>query len=163
MGDAGQQPITKSETCSPEARSVLKGLRIDGTRASRVPSLPCSVPDPQVRKRPGALAVYPPDPSPAAYRNSQLHCHLQACLCHDGATLIRELRIPPSAYDHRCWRIRDPVRSPIDKPATARLVVGSLTTSESLVLCVFFAFASFFLHLSFHLLPLSAPRVCLHL
>jgi len=31
------------------------------------------------------------------------------------------------------------------------------------VLCVFFAFASFFLHLSFHLLPLSAPRVCLHL
>ncbi|XXG96504.1 hypothetical protein Hte_002787 [Hypoxylon texense] len=31
-------------------------------------------------------------------------------------------------------RTRDPVRSPLDKPDTARLVVGSVTTSESLVL-----------------------------
>ena len=43
----------------------------------------------------------------------------------------------PFTYDHRSWRTRDPVRSPIDKPATARSVVGSVTTSESLVLYVF--------------------------
>ncbi|KAK3385274.1 hypothetical protein B0H63DRAFT_472641 [Podospora didyma] len=39
-------------------------------------------------------------------------------------------------YDHRHWKARDPVRSPIDKPVTARLVVGWVTTSESLVLYV---------------------------
>ena len=42
-----------------------------------------------------------------------------------------------TTYDHTHWRTRDPVRSPIDKPARARLVVGSVTTSESLVLYVF--------------------------
>ncbi|KAI1654833.1 hypothetical protein F4813DRAFT_197170 [Daldinia decipiens] len=37
-------------------------------------------------------------------------------------------------YDHRIWKIRDPVRSPpFDKPDTAGLVVGSVTTSEYLV------------------------------
>ena len=41
-----------------------------------------------------------------------------------------------STYDHRIWRMRGPVRSPIAKPDTARLVVGSVTTSESLVLYV---------------------------
>ncbi len=45
-------------------------------------------------------------------------------------------------YDHRYWKTRDPVRSPIDKPVTARLVVGSVTTSESLVLYVFVSFCS---------------------
>ena len=42
-----------------------------------------------------------------------------------------------NTYDHRHWKTRDPVRSPLDKPATARLVVGWVTTSESLVLYVF--------------------------
>ncbi|KAI1098468.1 hypothetical protein F4804DRAFT_122859 [Jackrogersella minutella] len=42
-----------------------------------------------------------------------------------------------STYDHRIWKTRDPVRSPIDKPNIARSVVGSVTTSESLVLYVF--------------------------
>ena len=51
-------------------------------------------------------------------------------------------RPQPSTYDHRHWKTRDPVRSPIDKPATARLVVGSVTTSESLVLYV--SFLTFF-------------------
>jgi hypothetical protein len=41
-------------------------------------------------------------------------------------------------YDHRHWRTRDPVRSPIDKPVIARLVLGWVTTGESLVLYVFF-------------------------
>jgi hypothetical protein len=41
-------------------------------------------------------------------------------------------------YDHTHWKARDPVRSPIDKPVRARLVVGSVTTSESLVLYVIF-------------------------
>jgi hypothetical protein len=39
-------------------------------------------------------------------------------------------------YDHRYWRTRDPVRSPIDKPVIAELVVGWVTTSESSVLYV---------------------------
>ena len=46
-------------------------------------------------------------------------------------------------YDHRHWKTRDPVRSPLDKPAIARLVVGWVTTSESLVLYVFSSFFSF--------------------
>ncbi|KAK1726064.1 uncharacterized protein BDZ83DRAFT_270851 [Colletotrichum acutatum] len=37
-------------------------------------------------------------------------------------------------YDHTHWKTRDPVRSPIDKPMRAGLVVGSVTTSEYLVL-----------------------------
>ena len=41
----------------------------------------------------------------------------------------------PTATTHR--RTRDPVRCPIDKSMRARLVVGSVTTSESLVLYVF--------------------------
>ena len=48
-----------------------------------------------------------------------------------------------STYDHRHWKTRDPVRSPLDKPATARLVVGWVTTSESLVLYVFALFEAF--------------------
>jgi hypothetical protein len=40
-------------------------------------------------------------------------------------------------YDHRHRKIRDPVRSPIDKPVIARLVLGWVTTGESLVLYVF--------------------------
>ena len=39
-------------------------------------------------------------------------------------------------YDQRLWRTRDPVRSPIDKPETARLVAGWGTTSEFLVLYI---------------------------
>ena len=42
-------------------------------------------------------------------------------------------------YDHRPWKARDPVCSPIDKPETASLVVGWVTTSESLVLYNFFS------------------------
>ena len=42
-----------------------------------------------------------------------------------------------STYDHTHLRTRDPVRSPIDKKVRARLVVGWVTTSESLVLYVF--------------------------
>ena len=43
-----------------------------------------------------------------------------------------------STYDHRIWKTRGPVRSPLAKPDTAGLVVGSVTISESLVLYVFF-------------------------
>jgi hypothetical protein len=44
----------------------------------------------------------------------------------------------PSTYDHTHKKARDPVRSPLVKLVRARLVVGSVTTSESLVLYVFF-------------------------
>ena len=42
-------------------------------------------------------------------------------------------------YDHIHLKTRDPVRSPIDKQVRARLVLGSVTTGESLVLYVFFS------------------------
>jgi hypothetical protein len=41
-------------------------------------------------------------------------------------------------YDHTYRKIRDPVRSPIVKPVRGGLVVGSVTTSESPLLYVFF-------------------------
>ncbi|KAH8904360.1 hypothetical protein BR93DRAFT_141390 [Coniochaeta sp. PMI_546] len=40
-------------------------------------------------------------------------------------------------YDHRYWKTRDPVRSPIDKPVIVRLVLGWVTTGESLMLYIF--------------------------
>ena len=43
-----------------------------------------------------------------------------------------------SMYDQRHRKTRDPVRSPIDKPVTARLVVVWVTTREYLVLYFFF-------------------------
>ena len=42
-----------------------------------------------------------------------------------------------STYDHRYLKTRDPVRSPIAKQIIARLVLGWVTTGESLVLYVF--------------------------
>ncbi|KAK3692681.1 hypothetical protein B0T22DRAFT_22334 [Podospora appendiculata] len=43
-------------------------------------------------------------------------------------------------YDHTHLRTRHPVRSALDKQVRARLVVGWVTTSESLVLYVFLSF-----------------------
>lgn len=45
----------------------------------------------------------------------------------------------PSAYGHTHKKARDPVRSPLVKLVRARVVVGSVTTSECRVLYVFFA------------------------
>ena len=55
--------------------------------------------------------------------------------------------IPPltSTYDHTHKKIRDPVRSPLDKLVRARPVVGWVTTSESLVLYVFFNLSDYHL------------------
>ncbi|KAJ9156913.1 hypothetical protein NKR19_g4034 [Coniochaeta hoffmannii] len=50
------------------------------------------------------------------------------------------LLAPSSTYDHRRLKTRDPVRSPIDKQTIARLVLGWVTTGESLVLYVFWIF-----------------------
>ncbi len=52
------------------------------------------------------------------------------------------------------WITRDPVRSPLDKPLTAALVVGSVTTSESVVLYVFELFSNPFSRFSIILLCL---------
>ena len=49
-------------------------------------------------------------------------------------------------YDHRRYKIRDPVRSPLVKLATAGSVLRSVTTGESPVLYVFDAFRSIFPH-----------------
>jgi hypothetical protein len=43
-----------------------------------------------------------------------------------------------STYDHRYQNTRDPVRSPLDKLVIVRLVLGWVTTGESLMLYVFF-------------------------
>ena len=43
-------------------------------------------------------------------------------------------------YDHRVWRTGLPVRSAVLKPHAGRLVVGWVTTSESLLLYVFVLF-----------------------
>lgn len=51
-------------------------------------------------------------------------------------------------YDHKHRKALDPVRSPKDKPVTARLVVGSVTTSEYLVLYLLFFFDSSFFRTS---------------
>jgi hypothetical protein len=42
-----------------------------------------------------------------------------------------------STYDHSSQKIRDPVRSPLVKPRSGRLVVGSVTTSEYRLLYVY--------------------------
>ena len=55
----------------------------------------------------------------------------------DNTPTYTKLKPKSFTYDHRIWRTRDPVRSPLVKPDTAGLVVGSVTTSESLVLYVF--------------------------
>ena len=48
-------------------------------------------------------------------------------------------------YDHRLRRLGHPVRSAIHKPQIGRLVVGWVTTSESLLLYVlFFTFVILF-------------------
>ncbi|KAI8624344.1 hypothetical protein F5Y19DRAFT_319047 [Xylariaceae sp. FL1651] len=62
----------------------------------------------------------------------------EACLELLSLIIEKILKTRSFTYDHRIWRTRGPVRSPIAKPDTARLVVGSVTTSESLVLYVFF-------------------------
>jgi hypothetical protein len=45
-----------------------------------------------------------------------------------------------STYGHTHKKARDPVRSPLVKLVRARVVVGSVTTSECRVLYVFFGF-----------------------
>ena len=51
----------------------------------------------------------------------------------------------PSTYDHRDQAAGHPVRSAIHKLVIGRLVVGSVTTSESILLYVFsFYLRSFF-------------------
>ena len=79
--------------------------------------------------------------------------------------MLKNLRYKPTlpldtdTYDHRYWRTRDPVRSPIDKPVTARLVIGSVTTSESLVLYVFSLLLSLFLFFFFLLLSVFRREI----
>ncbi|KAI1148299.1 hypothetical protein F4825DRAFT_104649 [Nemania diffusa] len=51
-----------------------------------------------------------------------------------------------STYDHSLQRTRHPVRSALDKLESARSVVGSVTTGESLV---FYHTLSFIVHVSY--------------
>ncbi|KAH9235388.1 hypothetical protein K456DRAFT_1644197 [Colletotrichum gloeosporioides 23] len=62
------------------------------------------------------------------------HCRLrwQLCLAFIASIPLYRQRLSEYTitYDHTHWKTRDPVRSPIDKPVRAGLVVGSVTTSE---------------------------------
>ncbi|TQV94269.1 hypothetical protein IF1G_07148 [Cordyceps javanica] len=58
-------------------------------------------------------------------------------------------------YGHSRVKILDPVRSPIEKHLSARLVVGSVTTSEHRVLYISFFL---FLLLFFYSCPQSLPK-----
>ncbi len=60
-------------------------------------------------------------------------------------------------YDHTHRKARDPVRSPQVKLMRAGLVVGSVTTSEYLVLYVFFAPLYTFLTLVFRGVGMPCP------
>ena len=60
------------------------------------------------------------------------------CFLHGLHPLFQGFLHPvTTTYDHRHQEIRDPVRSPRDKLATAGLVLRSVTTGESPVLYVF--------------------------
>ncbi|PYH71005.1 hypothetical protein BO88DRAFT_479036, partial [Aspergillus vadensis CBS 113365] len=50
--------------------------------------------------------------------------------------------VKTSTYDHRVWKTGLPVRSAVLKPHAGRLVVGWVTTSESLLLYVFVLYFS---------------------
>ena len=55
--------------------------------------------------------------------------------CNETPIYLYKLRM--NTYDHRVWRTGLPVRSAVLKPHAGRLVVGWVTTSESLLLYVF--------------------------
>ena len=54
------------------------------------------------------------------------------------STISTAFQLYSNTYDHRHQTTRDPVRSPLDKLATAELVLRSVTTGESSVLYVYF-------------------------
>ncbi|RAH47679.1 hypothetical protein BO95DRAFT_358441 [Aspergillus brunneoviolaceus CBS 621.78] len=62
----------------------------------------------------------------------RIHGILTQTICY----IVRD-SITISTYDHRVWKIGLPVRSAVLKPHAGRLVVGWVTTSESLLLYVF--------------------------
>ncbi|PYI15155.1 hypothetical protein BO99DRAFT_393319 [Aspergillus violaceofuscus CBS 115571] len=55
---------------------------------------------------------------------------------HTGASRLQTSHVSckTSTYDHRVWKTGLPVRSAVLKPHAGRLVVGWVTTSESLLL-----------------------------
>ncbi|PYH46604.1 hypothetical protein BP01DRAFT_18180 [Aspergillus saccharolyticus JOP 1030-1] len=57
-------------------------------------------------------------------------------LCLIARGYIEHCLESTSTYDHRVWKIGLPVRSAVLKPHAGRLVVGWVTTSESLLLYV---------------------------
>ena len=60
------------------------------------------------------------------------------CWASNSEGYITIIDSPAGTYDHRLRRIGHPVRSAIHKPQIGRLVVGWVTTSESLLLYVCF-------------------------
>ncbi|KAL2023041.1 hypothetical protein VTK56DRAFT_3951 [Thermocarpiscus australiensis] len=74
---------------------------------------------------------------------------------------LQKARFPnrTSTYDHTHWKVRRPVRSALVKPVRARLVVGSVTTSESLVLYVYFVFFCSISRSLFTLITFSSTKV----
>ena len=65
---------------------------------------------------------------------SAIHFSVEHIKVSMNITLLQK---KTGTYDHRVWRTGLPVRSAVLKPHAGRLVVGWVTTSESLLLYVF--------------------------
>jgi hypothetical protein len=74
--------------------------------------------------------------SPVAWRFLLGTAH--ECIIRNRWDIAKDKELP-ATYDHRLRRTGHPVRSAIHKPQIGRLVVGWVTTSEYLLLYVFFA------------------------
>ena len=79
--------------------------------------------------------------------------------------IIRFSSLTRHTCDHRVWRTGLPVRSAVLKPHAGRLVVGWVTTSESLLLYVFVFYPWFFtfktLSNEWFIILSKSSRICL--
>ena len=107
--------------------------------------------------------IHVPWPTPEVVFHSPSISYHQQSMAHMGGETynIKNSRsfymihvfVIPSTYDHRVWRTGLPVRSAVLKPHAGRLVVGWVTTSESLLLYVFLFFFFFFFESLFYQHP----------
>ena len=74
----------------------------------------------------------------SAWQSKGNCCTPNSAILSGESNLIEQHTAKTGTYDHSHRKIRDPVRSPIDKPVSGRLVVGSVTTSEYRLLYVYF-------------------------
>jgi hypothetical protein len=121
---------------------------------SVIPRLSCGIWSRGTGYAHGRLAAWPPQ-APLLCRRAQS----EELKLKGNHLIIRNERFT-NTYDHRLKRTGHPVRSAIHKLQIGRLVVGWVTTSEYLLLYVFFPFFFFpFLVYS----PIAVSTCTLHL